>query len=243
MSVVVHGEYLQQGSVHIPYKVVKGKPRSTRLQFNDEAVLMVHTPNGRISPGDREFIEERWEWLQEVRKEHLEVYEKKQGLLSRIERQMPILGIDTPVEFVVSSETSYRFKKGQYFCVNAPAGYIQRQKKQLLFWSLRKYAEAYLERRTKHWQEVCNMEINRLRIKDLRSKWGSCSSLRNINLNWHLILLDEALIDYIIVHELMHLHEMNHSPRFWKWVAKYIPDYKRQVKRLNERQWLVGILS
>jgi predicted metal-dependent hydrolase len=243
MSIVLHSEYLQAGRHHIPYKLVKGKPRSTRLHFNEEAVLLIETSNGRVSPFDMDFLREREQWLVSVYHEHLELYQKKQKVLGHIERQMLILGQETPVQYVESAETSFRFKKGEYFIVHAPREYITQRKKQLLFYSLRKYAEAYLERRTRHWMEVCNLTINKLRIKDLRSKWGSCSSLRNINLNWHLILLDEKLIDYIIVHELMHLHEMNHSKRFWAWVAKYIPDYKREVERLNERQWLVGILS
>nr|MBP6639188.1 M48 family metallopeptidase [Bacteroidia bacterium] len=80
-------------------------------------------------------------------------------------------------------------------------------------------------------------------VKELKSKWGSCSTLRNINLNWQLVLLSEGLIDYVIVHELMHLHEMNHSPRFWNWVGKYFPDYKRAKAQLKEEQWMVGILN
>ena len=80
-------------------------------------------------------------------------------------------------------------------------------------------------------------------MKDLSSKWGSCSSLQNINLNWQLIFLEESLIDYVIIHELMHLREMNHSPRFWNWVGKYYPDYKKARKLLKDRQWLIGILK
>ncbi|MBX3102987.1 MAG: M48 family metallopeptidase, partial [Bacteroidetes bacterium] len=71
--------------------------------------------------------------------------------------------------------------------------------------------------------------------------WGSCSSKRNINLNWHLILMDKAVIDYVIIHELMHLREMNHSARFWAHVSTYFPDYRKAIAILKQEQWKIGL--
>ncbi|MEM7039212.1 MAG: M48 family metallopeptidase, partial [Bacteroidota bacterium] len=106
-----------------------------------------------------------------------------------------------------------------------------------------KYAEQMLKPRTAYWAGICDLEYRAVRIRDLKSKWGSCSARRNISLNWQLIFLDEDLIDYVIVHELMHLHELNHSPRYWAWVAKFYPEYKAARKRMKEFEWLIGILK
>jgi len=70
------------------------------------------------------------------------------------------------------------------------------------------------------------LSFNQLRVKRLKTRWGSCSSLKNINLNIQLIHHPLSLIDYVIVHELAHLVHMNHSKRFWKLVAQYYPEYK-----------------
>lgn len=243
MTLRLQDNTLQIGKENIAVKTVKGRPRTVRLSFTEDAVLLVETHSGKIGKGDWEFIETKREWLLATYHEHYAMVRKKQALLGEIEKKMLVLGIGTPVEYISSPETYYRFKKGQYFWIYAPREYIVKQKKELLFYSLRKYAEDYLARRTEYWKQVCGITFNKLRIKDMKTKWGSCSSLRNVNLNWHLILLEERLIDYIIVHELMHLHEMNHGRKFWAWVAKYLPDYKEDIKLLNERQWLVGILS
>ncbi len=78
------------------------------------------------------------------------------------------------------------------------------------------------------------LEYNDLSIKDQRSRWGSCSSARNINLNWRLVLAPQAVVDYVIVHELTHLDELNHTKRFWDLVRLRDPQYKTHRKWLSE---------
>jgi predicted metal-dependent hydrolase len=75
-------------------------------------------------------------------------------------------------------------------------------------------------------------EYNKIAVKTVRSKWGSCSSKKNLNFDWKLIFCPANIMDYVIIHEICHLKEMNHSSRFWDLVAKECPDYK--VKR----KWL-----
>jgi predicted metal-dependent hydrolase len=73
-----------------------------------------------------------------------------------------------------------------------------------------------------------------IRLSNARTRWGSCHASGRILLNWRLIQMPARLIDYVVVHELAHLHEMNHSPRFWAVVAKEIPDYaarRREIRR------------
>lgn len=71
-------------------------------------------------------------------------------------------------------------------------------------------------------------------IKNLNSKWGSCSAKKNLNFNYRLIALPEHLVTYIVVHELCHLKELNHSQRFWDLVAKVCPNYRQLRKELHQ---------
>ena len=108
---------------------------------------------------------------------------------------------------------------------------------------LRLLAKEYLVSRTQVLAEKTDSELNKIFVKDQKTKWGSCSGKRNVNLNWHLILLPPALIDYLIIHELMHLREMNHSPAFWQWVGTYYPAYKQAQKALHGYDWVIGVLD
>jgi len=76
-------------------------------------------------------------------------------------------------------------------------------------------------------------EINKISIKYNHSNWGSCSSKRNLNFSSKLLFAPDDVIDYVIIHELAHLKEANHSPRFWAIVAKVMPSYKEKEKWLN----------
>ncbi len=71
-----------------------------------------------------------------------------------------------------------------------------------------------------------------LRIKEQKSRWGSCGIHGDINLNWLLMLAPPEILEYVVVHELCHLRHRNHSPDFWRLVGEHLPDYRRQ------RQWL-----
>lgn len=91
----------------------------------------------------------------------------------------------------------------------------------------------YIEARVDHFNDHYYHEsINDIRLKRNQSNWGSCSSGRNLNFSTRLLFAPPAVIDYVIVHELAHLKEMNHSAAFWQIVASVMPDYERH------EQWL-----
>lgn len=75
--------------------------------------------------------------------------------------------------------------------------------------------------------------FKRITIKDLHSKWGSCSAKKNLNFNYRIIALPSELAAYLVVHELCHLAELNHSDRFWRLVAKAFPHYQSLRKQLH----------
>jgi Predicted metal-dependent hydrolase len=84
-----------------------------------------------------------------------------------------------------------------------------------------------------------NYEYNQIRIKSSKTRWGSCSSKKNINLNWALLMSPLNVLDYVVIHELCHLKEMNHSKKFWDLVKSYDPNYKKHIKWLKDHQhWL-----
>ncbi len=93
--------------------------------------------------------------------------------------------------------------------------------------------------RLQHFNEFYGFRYNRVTLRNQKSRWGSCSGLKNLNFNWRLIMAPIEVIDYVVVHELCHLKEMNHSSRFWALVEKALPDHKVQRKWLRENHYLL----
>lgn len=83
------------------------------------------------------------------------------------------------------------------------------------------------------YSKLMNLKPERVSISSAKKRFGSCSSKGNLNFSFRLALYPVEAIDYVIVHELAHLKEMNHSKRFWKIVEKYLPDYKERQKLLR----------
>ncbi len=97
---------------------------------------------------------------------------------------------------------------------------------------MKKDAIKLLPSRCEYYAPLMGVSYNRIAIKAQRSRWGSCSTKKNLNFNCLLMLCPEEIQDYVVVHELSHLKEMNHSPAFWAEVGKILPDYKIR------RRWL-----
>jgi len=84
-----------------------------------------------------------------------------------------------------------------------------------------------------YYNKFYNFKYNKIIIKNQRSRWGSCSIDKNLNFNYRIAFLLEDLSDYIIVHELCHLKEMNHSRNFWHQVSRIFPDYREKARKLR----------
>lgn len=98
----------------------------------------------------------------------------------------------------------------------------------------RKVARKHLNRRVKELSIKLKLPYNKLFIRESRTKWGNCSKHKNISLNWKLIKAPEYVIDYLIIHELLHTVVMNHTQKFWTLMKSYYPDYKESIKWLEK---------
>ncbi len=112
--------------------------------------------------------------------------------------------------------------------------------KELKAW-YRERAYEYLKERLDYYSLMVGVEYNALTIKDVKSRWGSCSSKGNINLDIKLMLLPPELIDYIVLHEVCHLKEMNHSKKYWSLVENHMADYLLREKRIKSLSPIVRV--
>ncbi len=100
--------------------------------------------------------------------------------------------------------------------------------------ALTKAAKDYFAVKCEYFAPLVGVDYHRITIRHQKTRWGSCSAKGNLNFNCLLMLAPEEVRDYVVVHELCHRKEMNHSRAFWNEVAKVIPDYKQKEKWLKE---------
>jgi predicted metal-dependent hydrolase len=108
---------------------------------------------------------------------------------------------------------------------------------QTYLWEL---ARPELTHRTHELAVQRRLEVRRVTVRNQRARWGSCSAKKSISLNWRLIMTPEFVRDYVIIHELMHLKQLNHSKKYWGLVEDACPDYRKAETWLKEN---AGILK
>ena len=101
-------------------------------------------------------------------------------------------------------------------------------------------AKMYIPERVEYYAGIIGVSYGRITIRNQKTRWGSCSSKGNLNFNCLLMLTPPEVIDYVVVHELCHRKEMNHSKKFWNEVEKVIPDYKKYVVWLKNEGSLIA---
>lgn len=228
---------LRIDAVHIPLQVRKGIAHRLRIGFEGGQVWL-ETPSGMLSESGTTFLQNKRRWIKRnylnlKRREAAQAY-----LLNHAAHETRIFGTPTPVYFEQGPELYFRYTD-QALRIAYTSEHANHRARCTLG-ALKAYAEYYLQRRVDHWARILRLSYNSVRIKDHRSKWGSCSTRRNINLNWYLILVDKPLIDYVVVHELLHLREMNHSARYWALLAEVLPDYQDRIAQLRQQEWVIG---
>ena len=121
-----------------------------------------------------------------------------------------------------------REKMRQQACIHLDAA----QEKEL-----RERAKSVLAQRTAYFARQIGVTYGRITVRDQKTRWGSCSQTGNLNFNFRLILAPPEVLDYVVVHELCHRRQMNHSAQFWQEVAQVLPDYRKRKAWLTENGW------
>jgi predicted metal-dependent hydrolase len=148
-----------------------------------------------------------------------------------IERQ---IAKSARAESAITADTEVWFRGEKTFVRDVLPETGEGDLKAALFEHLQKLAVSELVTRTRELVALTNSQIDRITIRNQRSRWGSCSIRRTISLNWRLIQTPQFVVDYIILHELMHLRQMNHSNKFWAEVESVCPLWR------DAEKWIKG---
>lgn len=142
-------------------------------------------------------------------------------------------GLDeTRAEIFIREKAEWLFSKINFFKRFGGRQAIRYSRKHYL--EHRENALTLVEEKLAHFNKAYGYEYKNIKIKRQKTSWGSCSRKGNLNFNYKILFLPEKIQDYVIVHELCHLKELNHSKRFWNLVAKTIPDHRENKSELKK---------
>jgi len=206
----------------VTYKTIfSSKAKYLRLQINHANELEVILPKRYRHEKAEDFILQKKNWILKHLKE-----KQKAGFY--------FLGKEINVQvnydlFVKKPRIIYSNKK---LIANIPAGYSFTQDEVYNSW-LKHKAKIYIPKRVGELSKLTGFNFSRITIRSQKTRWGSCSANSVLSFNYRLLRFDEKVIDYVIIHELCHLKELNHSKKFWKLVEKYCPNYKSLKRKLK----------
>lgn len=232
-------EYLRIGSRVIEYELRRSsKAKKVSISIKNQRVN-VAVPTGFTFEYAKNFLEDNKEWV-----------------LKHLQKQIAATPINVPKTYTSGEKLLYRGRsyplliqenqskeyfavfKGSRIVVHIPSALTPEKKTDLVKKLIEQWyigqAHKLLPEQVDYYSKVINTPFNKLRIKDQKTRWGSCSNKGSINLNWRLIMAPHQVAAYVIIHELAHLKHMNHSKEFWKVVEVSLPDYKKWKKWLIE---------
>ena len=220
--------HIQLGPRIVSYTLNLGR---RRLALNiDERGLRVGMPRGLTIAEMEAFIRQHGAWVLEKLDEHSGRNQRRQ-IAIRDGVRLPVLGQEIPVR-VSPGNNRGRWFDGLLELAARPSADLDA----LAVRALQKRALEVFAERLDHYAAIIGLAARpRLGLSGARTRWGSCSRQTGIRLNWRLIHLPLALIDYVVIHELCHLKEMNHSPRFWAEVARLCPDWQARRNALKHQ--------
>lgn len=213
--------------------IVYSSRKHISLKIDREGRLIVHAPLHTSKREILDAVEHHIKWIEKTRKKILEKREQQRKRFVEGEKFL-FLGKEYPLKIVKSLKEPIEFQNA-FFLSEA----YSQQGIVVFEWWYKNKAREILISRVKELARKHGFKPRKIKITSGKTRFGSCTANGHINLSWRLVLAPLEVIDYVIIHELAHLKEHNHSKKFWTLVEKFIPDYKARRKWLKENGHLL----
>lgn len=229
----------------IEYDIVYCNRKSLSIKLDEKGNIFVRAPKGLSEQQTEKILRKKASWiithqdsLQKLSKEK----EEKRYLSGTVvyykgeKYSLHIAKVDDKKKQKIVLTSSIE-NKMDIFTVYLDEKYI---KNFLEMW-YKEEARRIITEKVNYYESFFNRSYGNIRIKSMKTRWGSCSTKGNLNFNWKIIMAPEEVIDYLVVHELSHLLEMNHSSDFYKQLSRVLPNYKTHQKWLKENEKYLDI--
>ncbi len=222
------------------YTIMRSKRKSVAISIAADSGIVVKIPLYFMVDEVEKLIIKKADWIVEKYNEIEKQQKEKQAHLFESGEVFYYRGTSLVLNLIVNHDRKRIMVKKQAgtLLVVSPSAEKTAIKDAVEKWYRERAREVITDKVT-YFQRFVGKSVGEIRIKEQKSRWGSCSSRGNLNFNWKIVMAPDEIIDYLVVHELCHLLHMNHSKEFWDSVGKIIPDYKEREKWLKEKgAWL-----
>jgi predicted metal-dependent hydrolase len=230
-------EYRHDSGDVLGFRFVRSKRRTIALYVHRDGAVMVRAPMRTPFAEIHLFMHERWAWLQRQLERFREeptprklVYQHGESILHLGEEvRLNVNAANRSRALLMDGELHLAVPEGAISDSSALAAVVEA-------WQRRQARQVFPLRLAGCHERMRELSLPypELRIRKMRSRWGSCSRKAEITLNLELIRMPTECIDYVITHELCHLVEFNHSPRFYELQAHFLPDWKERRRQLED---------
>ena len=215
----------------IPYKLVRSNRKTLGLYITKDAQLEVRAPLKMSQRDIEKFIGTKKQWINSHLAKRKQLNSEKAAFRLDYGAMLTLCGKQYPL---IAKEGNHAGFNGECFYLppSLPPDII----KQISVQTYKNIAKNFLPAKTAQYAERMNVRAAAVKINSARTRWGSCSGKNSINFSYKLIMADEDVIDYVVVHELAHTREHNHSAKFWALVEAVLPDYQARLNKLKQLQ-------
>lgn len=207
------------------YNIVRSKRKNITICINRNAQLVIKAPLKISSKKIDEFVQKHSDWITK----------NMQKVHARLHLYTPYTALENELVLVLGHQCTIKYTDSNSH-THTDILYLHKSNNPLqsLISFYKTLANEVVIERAKRFANSINIKGAMFKLSSAKTSWGTCNSSGTIRLGWRLVLLDASLIDYVILHELCHLREHNHSKNFWKLVEVYMPDYKARRQKLKE---------
>ena len=206
------------------YQIIEKNVKHARIRVSNDGSVRIIVPQGFLQQDLTTLLQKKQSWI-----EKHQAFFRNQTKINLQRNQLLLYG-DRYHYFYESSSPQVTINY-LHKTIQSSLNLLEQTIQESWYKSI---AKPYLTRRTQELAQNFNFQYHKIFIRSQRTKFGSCSSLKNISLNWRLIKAPKFVIDYVIIHELCHTKIMNHSSKFWLLLRSLYPDYQDAVEWLKK---------
>ncbi|MCL2037151.1 MAG: M48 family metallopeptidase [Oscillospiraceae bacterium] len=214
------------------YTLTRSKRKTIAIHVRD-GIVEVRSPFKTPKSEIDKFVKSKEKWIENTLAKSAESKIQRDNFTLNYGSQILYRGSEIPIVAKHGNRVGFDSENRHFYL---PPNLNPEQIKSACIQVYRVLAKCDLTEKVLRFAKMMNVMPTAVKINSAKTRWGSCSGRKSLNFSWRLIMADDDVIDYVVVHELAHITEMNHSERFWAIVESVLPDYRERKLRLKSLQ-------